>query len=193
LCHHEFLNLRTYVKTGNESGIYFLSEWIPNRLAVVLGPLMYGLPYRLGRLKYRIDAKTGRVSGEIQSSVGKFRYAGSFDSSSRFEFARPGSLDHFLVERYVAFTTRAGIHRRFDVVHERWPLVPIRIELPEISLLRPFLPIFMSAQPELGHFSPGVSDVSISFPQQTYTSGSDTLSTLTNPDLGACPYVQSPC
>jgi len=31
-------------------GIFFIAEWIPNRLAVLIGPRMYGLPYRLGRL-----------------------------------------------------------------------------------------------------------------------------------------------
>src|SRR5581483_5891245 len=33
LAEHEFLNLRAYVRVGGEPAIYFLSEWIPNRLA----------------------------------------------------------------------------------------------------------------------------------------------------------------
>src|SRR5690348_5003511 len=28
---HELLNVRTYVRHGNETGIYFIAEWIPNR------------------------------------------------------------------------------------------------------------------------------------------------------------------
>src|SRR3954469_204377 len=47
---HEFLNVRTYVRVDGEVGIHFLAEWIPNRLAALLGPPMYGLPYRVGRL-----------------------------------------------------------------------------------------------------------------------------------------------
>src|SRR3974377_1122534 len=52
---HEFLHLRTYVPAGpdQQPGIHFISEWIPNRLAVHVGPAMYGLPSRLGRLDYR--------------------------------------------------------------------------------------------------------------------------------------------
>src|SRR6266536_656086 len=35
---HEFLNVRTYVKRGGETGIYFMAEWLSNRLSVALGP-----------------------------------------------------------------------------------------------------------------------------------------------------------
>src|SRR5688572_14541278 len=52
---HEFLNVRTYVRVGGERGIYFISEWIPNRLAALIGPPLYGLPYRVGRLRYAYD------------------------------------------------------------------------------------------------------------------------------------------
>src|SRR5580765_4040210 len=52
LASHEFLNIRTYVRHGDTRGIFFLAEWIPNRLAALIGPRTYGLPYRLGRLRY---------------------------------------------------------------------------------------------------------------------------------------------
>src|SRR5258708_3228276 len=45
---HEFLNVRTYVRHGGETGIYFLAEWLSNPLSVWLGPLTFGLPYRFG-------------------------------------------------------------------------------------------------------------------------------------------------
>src|SRR3954451_20206572 len=32
LAHHEFLNLRAYVRVNGQSAIYFVAEWIPNRL-----------------------------------------------------------------------------------------------------------------------------------------------------------------
>ena len=62
LATHAFLNVRTYVRHANEPGIYFLAEWLPNRLACLLGPPTYGLPYRLGRLTYRNDSKRRRMS-----------------------------------------------------------------------------------------------------------------------------------
>src|SRR5690242_12351895 len=53
LATHEFLNVRTYVRHGGARGIYFLAEWIPNRLACLIGPRTYGLPYRMGKLDYQ--------------------------------------------------------------------------------------------------------------------------------------------
>src|SRR5258706_7665494 len=44
---HAFLNVRTYVRVGQLRGIYFLAEWLNNRLATILRPTLYGLPYRL--------------------------------------------------------------------------------------------------------------------------------------------------
>src|SRR5437868_11246122 len=57
---HGFLNLRTYVRGGGASGgraIYFISEWIPNRLTAWVGPKLYGLPLRLARLEYRKEER----------------------------------------------------------------------------------------------------------------------------------------
>ncbi|MFN7142050.1 MAG: DUF2071 domain-containing protein, partial [Limisphaerales bacterium] len=45
LSNHGFLNVRTYVREGNETGIYFLAEWLNNRWAIPLGPRTFGLPY----------------------------------------------------------------------------------------------------------------------------------------------------
>ena len=49
---HRFLNVRTYVKSGEEVGIHFLAEWLSNGIAVRLGPPTFGLPYRHGELEY---------------------------------------------------------------------------------------------------------------------------------------------
>ena len=47
---HGLLNVRTYVTHRGMAAIYFMTEWIPNRLSVLVGPYTYGLPYRYGRL-----------------------------------------------------------------------------------------------------------------------------------------------
>src|SRR5258705_3346218 len=60
---HTFLNVRTYVRVGDMRGIYFIAEWLNNRLATVLGPVLYGLPYRFGKLTYRHDSP--EVIGEV--------------------------------------------------------------------------------------------------------------------------------
>ena len=54
---HGFLNVRAYVKHDGETGIYFLAEWLPNRLSLLLGPRAFGLPYRYGLLGYQPRAR----------------------------------------------------------------------------------------------------------------------------------------
>src|SRR6185436_17826029 len=62
---HTFLNARTYVRHQDESGIFFLREWLSSPLCVWLGPLTFGLPYRLGRMTYRHDQEVRTFSGTV--------------------------------------------------------------------------------------------------------------------------------
>src|SRR5262245_34540381 len=65
---HEFLNVRTYVRHGEEPGIYFLAEWLPNLLCLWLGPITFGLPYRHGRIEYTHLHEKGQIHGIVQSA-----------------------------------------------------------------------------------------------------------------------------
>src|SRR5437763_87984 len=97
---HGFLNLRTYVRGGGMTGgraIYFISEWIPNRLTAWVGPGLYGLPLRLARLDYRDDERRVlSAQGATDLIVGP--RGAPID----------GRLSEFLLERYTAFTSRGG-------------------------------------------------------------------------------------
>src|SRR5213075_2599321 len=101
---HAFLNVRTYVRVGQLRGIYFLAEWLNNRLATMLGPILYGLPYRFGRLTYshnssalRGEVLGGMSSGRPMPVRPTLRYRAALPSSPSYEPAIPGTLDHFLL------------------------------------------------------------------------------------------------
>jgi uncharacterized protein YqjF (DUF2071 family) len=79
---HELLNLRTYVRHRGEAGIFFLAEWIPNRLSAFLGPRTFGLPYRLGRLEYHHRHEEGRLCGCVET----LRRHGERQRSLRLEY-----------------------------------------------------------------------------------------------------------
>ena len=76
---HPFLNVRTYVEHEGETGIYFISEWLSNRLSVLLGPATFGLPYRLGRFSGQSRLDEGLLTGEVADarSGEAVRFAGS--------------------------------------------------------------------------------------------------------------------
>ena len=56
-----FLNLRTYVRGNNgEPGIFFIREWLNSKLAVKLGAITFGLPYRYAELSFFHCFERGR-------------------------------------------------------------------------------------------------------------------------------------
>jgi len=73
---HGFLNVRAYTR---DNGIYFLSEWLPNPFCVFLGPRLYGLPYRRGRLDYAHLHESGRLHGRVEDRGGALEYDAAVD------------------------------------------------------------------------------------------------------------------
>jgi uncharacterized protein len=165
LATHEFLNLRSYVRHGNDRGIYFLAEWIPNRLAQLVGPAMYGLPYRLGRLNYDWNDSVNEMSATVRAREGGVQFEGRWSGAAALDVAREGSIEHFLVERYSAFTTRGTTKMRFDVDHVPWPIASMDVTIQDLSLVRSALPQLRAADLIGAHHSPGVHDVLISAPK----------------------------
>ena len=161
---HDFLNIRTYVRVGEERGIYFLAEWLNNRLATMLGPILYGLPYRFGELSY--VHLVPNIAGEVVGGNGALRYSASLPPNRAYAPATPGTLDHFLLERYIAFTKNGPFRRLFHVWHEPWPQTPIVAEIDSDTLLDATGRWFRSAQFVGANFSPGLDRVQMGWPQR---------------------------
>jgi uncharacterized protein YqjF (DUF2071 family) len=160
---HPFLNLRTYIVHRGEPGIHFLREWLPNRLACLLGPAAFGLPYRRGALRYHHPQDGFGIAGEVAAEGGALVYRAAVLEGCGIRPCLAGSLDEFLLERYTAFTAR-GARRRgfFRVWHPPWPQAPAGVELAEASLLAraPGGRDWAAGTDLAGaHFSPGVAGV----------------------------------
>jgi hypothetical protein len=158
LAQHAFLNLRTYVRHENERAIFFMAEWISNRLAVLIGPALYGLPYRLGKLCYRTRAEG--ATRRVTAPGGEFACQARWDRG-RAEISPAASEAEFLLERYAAFTLRRGVLRKFQIAHEPWRQTTADVTIGRGDLLGLSLP-----PPCAAHYSPGVHDVGIGRPQR---------------------------
>lgn len=134
---HEFLNVRTCVTHDGESGIHFLAEWLPNSLSVALGPTVFGLPYRKGKLSYQNEPSDGLVGGSIvdQRSGASLSYHGTLAGGAVHSPCEAGSLNEFVVERYTAFTSECGLRRCFRIWHPPWPVTPLDVEVDDNGLL----------------------------------------------------------
>jgi uncharacterized protein YqjF (DUF2071 family) len=150
------LNVRTYVRVGGESGVWFLSLDTSSPLFVTIGRVVYGLAYRHARMVVARDGS--RV--HYASTRGPAAFAASYEPVASGAPARHGSLDHWLVERYRLFTLRGSRLVTAEVAHPPWTLQPVDARI-ELNTLEP-CGIRFRGEPLL-HFSPGV-DALISVP-----------------------------
>lgn len=117
------LNLRTYVTLNGKPGVYFFSLDAASLLAVIGARVGFQLPYFYARMACArrdgevIFASRRRLPGP-KPAVFAARYA---PEGSPFEPV-PGTLDHWLAERYCLYTIVAGRPFRADIHHRPWSL-----------------------------------------------------------------------
>lgn len=163
-------NARTYVRLpGGEPAVWFFSLEASSPLAVAGARIAYGLPYhwaRMGResedgaVVYRTVRRRGPDAPglEVRYRVGPRRGT-----------AEPGSLDEFLIERYVLHVVRRGAVRSVRVRHRPYPLRDVEVELVAEDLLAAGRVERPAAAP-LAHFSDGV-DVAVPLSRRSDRAG----------------------
>ena len=151
------LNVRTYVRVGGVPGVWFISLDATSPFFAAAGRALYGLPYRVARMT--TVANDDRV--HYLSTRSDACFAASYRPCGPPAPAEPGSLEHFLVERYRLFARRRRRLLTALVAHEPWPLQPAmaRIDVNEMA------PAGLTFHGEpLLHFA-GLVDARISLPQ----------------------------
>jgi uncharacterized protein YqjF (DUF2071 family) len=106
---HE-INLRTYaVDERGVPGVWFLSLDADTRLGVWWGQTRFRLPYVYAHMSSDIDRKTGRIEYRSHRPGTDERLSSHFayQPTGALRTAEPGSLEFFLVERYVLFSVDA--------------------------------------------------------------------------------------
>ena len=115
------MNLRTYVRHGDRSGVYFFTLEAGSNAAVIGARLLYFLPYHRARMHVRpygdwIDYRSSRERDRVEF-FGRYRPNGPIFN------ARPGTLEYFLTERYALFSVLSRRRvLRADIHHVPWPL-----------------------------------------------------------------------
>jgi uncharacterized protein YqjF (DUF2071 family) len=117
------MNLRTYVTVGGKPGVFFFSLDAASTLAVITARATFHLPYVKADMSIEssgewISYRSRRRSAPAEL-IARYRPTGP-----AYE-AAPGSLDHFLTERYALYVvTGSGTVLRGDVHHRPWQLHP---------------------------------------------------------------------
>ena len=118
------LNVRTYVVVDGKPGVYFFSLDAASTLAVIGARTLFNLPYF--RAAMAVNTAARRVTyRSVRRSASNAQFAATYGPTGLASPGRPGTLEHFLTERYCLYTvTRSGEPRRVDIHHMPWPLQP---------------------------------------------------------------------
>ncbi len=164
---HGLLNVRTYIRHNDEVGIYFMREWIPNRLSILIGPRTYGLPYRYGKVAYHHDHEHGQLRGTVipGGNCGRLVYEAQVDPEASYEPCADGTLSQFLLERYTAFTQWRQRARLFRIWHEPWLQTQVEVRIIDDSALAASEPWHSASRLISANYSPGVRRVWIGRPR----------------------------
>ena len=165
-------NVRTYVHVGGrDPGVYFFSLDAASRIAVVAARVTFGLPYYHARMRLARRDGTSALRGVIEYRSRRLsgtrpRLAVRYGLGEYLGPSVPGTLEYFLLERYVLFVERRGRLWRGQVHHAPYPAQVARVlDLHDELVAAAGLPQ-PSGPPPLVHYAAGV-DVEVFAPRPT--------------------------
>jgi uncharacterized protein YqjF (DUF2071 family) len=131
-------NVRTYVKRDGKPGVWFFSLDAANAIAVEIARRWFHLPY------FRATMQIQKHGDWFEySSVRNHRGAASAELSLKYrpiappQSPVPGTLEHFLTERYCLYTADASWRTiRGEIHHRPWPLQLAEAEFTENTMAR---------------------------------------------------------
>jgi uncharacterized protein YqjF (DUF2071 family) len=154
---HE-LNVRTYVRfQGVDPGVWFFSLEAASPLAAALARASVRLPY------YYADISRERRDDDFRYSCRRRppgardgMLSASWQVTGGERVAEPGTLEHFLVERYFLYSKALGRRLwRGQVAHPPWPLRTVEnLRLQQTLDRADHLPLL--GTPAATHYSEGV-------------------------------------
>lgn len=151
------LNVRLYVEAEGKPGVWFLSLDATNPLAVWAARRYFHLPYY--RADITLNAEAGGYDYKSERRSGEATFAARYRPIGNTYESTPGSLEHWLTERYClyALSPRGRLYRN-EVHHVPWPLYNAEAEILHNTMLRAADVAVADTAPLL-HFSPRVDVV----------------------------------
>lgn len=120
------LNVRTYVTAEDKAGIWFFSLDAASPPAVAVARATYHLPYYRARMSLEREGnRIAYTSRRFHPGASAAEFVGRYEPIGPIFHALPGSLEHWLTERYCLYSAdRSGRLFRGEINHLPWPLQP---------------------------------------------------------------------
>jgi uncharacterized protein len=113
------LNVRTCVARDDKPGIWFLSLDASSQIAVQAARRLYKLPYFHAQIS--LERRGGKIVYECVRNERR-TFSGSYRRIGGAAAPGPGSLEHFLTERYCLYAEARSRLYRAEIHHRPWPL-----------------------------------------------------------------------
>lgn len=130
------LNVRTYVTYDGKPGVWFFSLDAGNPIAVAVARAWFHLPYFRARMVcLERDGWIEYASRRSHSAAPAAALEGHYRPVGPVNFPRPGTLEHFLTERYCLYTLDGRDNLiRAEIHHQPWPLQVAEAEFSQNSM-----------------------------------------------------------
>jgi len=113
------LNVRTYVTSGGKPGVYFFSLDAASRAAVWAARATYRLPYFYARMS--VEREGDWIAYRSQRNHDA-EFQAKYRPRAPIQLRSPGTVEHWLTERYCLYTVFRNSVFRAEIHHEQWPL-----------------------------------------------------------------------
>ncbi|MFK8010208.1 MAG: YqjF family protein [Saprospiraceae bacterium] len=140
------INIRTYVKSKNKTGVYFLSIEGGKLLSCKVSKLISELPYRFSKIE--------RTSGQYSSSNSNFGDELNIEFSIGEKMKKKSELDHWLTERYALFQDTKIFINAFEIHHLEWEIKELNVE--NLKVNYPRFQKLINEKPDKIQYSQGV-------------------------------------
>lgn len=140
------INIRTYIKSNNKTGVYFLSIEGGTGLSCKVARGISELPYRFSiikRTKYKYESSNLEFNDRL-----KIEYEIGKEKKSKTE------LDNWLTERYALFQDTEQSINEFEIHHLEWSIN--EIDLKKLDFDYPRFDNLIKREPDKIHYSYGV-------------------------------------
>lgn len=145
------VNVRTYVKYKNKTGVYFFSLDANSKMAVEIASLGGFLPYRRARMSFNKNkgqiifrSETMEKEGPQEKIALRYRILKQPAVSTE--------LEKWLTERYCLWTKPGHQLLRLDIAHEPWKLKYVQGEITG-NTMAPYLEENFESEKPMAHYA----------------------------------------
>ena len=126
LTHFFEVNLRFYIRLGNQRGVCFIREYVPSRIIVGVARMIYNEPYKYAPISGTINKTHEQINALYRLTSGDKSMLLDITAKNSPYLPLPNSMEHFFKEHELGVgRSRTGETLTYKVSHPHWEVYPI--------------------------------------------------------------------